>query len=263
MRASSSTTPCRCRRVPRRTRRASSIDDGQLQVALGDGVHRAWPSPEKFVGYTGELGSPDWSVLLVNNGLHIEILIDPESPIGKTDRAGIKDVVLESAITTIMDFEDSVSAVDADDKVARLPQLARPEQGRPGRRGGQGRQDVHPGAQPGPRLHHARRRRAHPARPQPAVRAQRGPPDDQRRDRVRRGRQNEVFEGIMDALFTGLMRHPRLKEPATRGQRARWSTAAPGPSTSSSRRCTVPTRSRSPPSCSAASKTSWGCRRPR
>lgn len=93
-----------------------SIEDGQLQVALGsDSTGLA--SPEKFVGYSGELGSPNWSVLLVNNGLHIEILIDPQSPIGATDRAGIKDVVLESAITTIMDFEDSVTAVDADDKV--------------------------------------------------------------------------------------------------------------------------------------------------
>jgi malate synthase len=74
-------------------------------------------SPEKFVEYSGELGSHTWSVLLANHGLHIEILIDPESPVGKTDAAGIKDVVLESAITTIMDFEDSVAAVDADDKV--------------------------------------------------------------------------------------------------------------------------------------------------
>jgi len=93
-----------------------SVEDGQLQVATADGSV-GLASPEKFIGYTGELGSPDWSVLLVNHGLHIEILVDPQSPIGKTDAAGIKDVVLESAITTIMDFEDSVAAVDADDKV--------------------------------------------------------------------------------------------------------------------------------------------------
>jgi malate synthase len=93
-----------------------SLEDGQLQVATADGSV-GLASPEKFIGYTGELGSPDWSVLLVNHGLHIEILVDPQSPIGKTDAAGIKDVVLESAITTIMDFEDSVAAVDADDKV--------------------------------------------------------------------------------------------------------------------------------------------------
>ena len=93
-----------------------SVEDGQLQVATADGSV-GLASPEKFIGYTGELGSPDWSVLLVNHGLHIEIQVDPQSPIGKTDAAGIKDVVLESAITTIMDFEDSVTAVDADDKV--------------------------------------------------------------------------------------------------------------------------------------------------
>ncbi|MDT5175079.1 MAG: malate synthase [Mycobacterium sp.] len=93
-----------------------SIEDGQLQILLG-GDSTGLASPERFLGYRGELGSPNWSVLLVNHGLHIEILIDPESPVGKTDAAGIKDVVLESAITTIMDFEDSVTAVDADDKV--------------------------------------------------------------------------------------------------------------------------------------------------
>src|SRR5271169_6608263 len=93
-----------------------TVEDGQLQVATADGSV-GLASPEKFIGYTGELGVPNWSVLLVNHGLHIEILIDPESPIGKTDAAGIKDVILESAITTIMDFEDSVAAVDADDKV--------------------------------------------------------------------------------------------------------------------------------------------------
>jgi len=93
-----------------------SVDGGQLQITSADGSV-GLASPEKFIGYTGELGSPDWSVLLVNHGLHIEILVNPGSPIGKTDAAGIKDVVLESAITTIMDFEDSVAAVDADDKV--------------------------------------------------------------------------------------------------------------------------------------------------
>jgi len=90
---------------------------GQLLINLGDGLSTGLAAPEQFVGYTGELGSPKWSVLLRNHGLHIEILIDPDSPVGSTDAAGIKDVVLESAITTIMDFEDSVAAVDADDKV--------------------------------------------------------------------------------------------------------------------------------------------------
>ncbi|OMB80870.1 malate synthase G [Mycolicibacterium conceptionense] len=93
------------------------IDEGQLLVEYGDGLSSGLATPEQFVGYTGELGQPQWSVLLRNHGLHIEILIDPDSPIGSTDAAGIKDVVLESAITTIMDFEDSVAAVDADDKV--------------------------------------------------------------------------------------------------------------------------------------------------
>jgi len=89
---------------------------GQLVINLGD-ESTGLATPEQFVGYTGELGSPQWSVLLVNNGLHVEILVDPDSPVGSTDKAGIKDVVLESAITTIQDFEDSVAAVDADDKV--------------------------------------------------------------------------------------------------------------------------------------------------
>ncbi|WP_006243650.1 malate synthase G [Mycolicibacterium tusciae] len=93
------------------------IDDGSLVVALNNGESTELAAPEQFVGYTGELGSPSWSVLLLNHGLHVEILIDPDSPVGATDPAGIKDVVLESAITTIQDFEDSVAAVDADDKV--------------------------------------------------------------------------------------------------------------------------------------------------
>lgn len=93
-----------------------SVVDGALAVSLGDDLDAALAAPGQFVGYLGDADAPT-SVLLVNNGLHIEILIDADSPIGATDAAGIKDVVLESAITTIMDFEDSVAAVDAEDKV--------------------------------------------------------------------------------------------------------------------------------------------------
>ena len=92
------------------------IADGELEVVLADGDVTGLAEPEQFVGYTGDPSGPD-SVLLLNHGLHIEILIDRDSPIGSGDPAGITDVVLESAITTIMDFEDSVAAVDADDKI--------------------------------------------------------------------------------------------------------------------------------------------------
>jgi malate synthase len=94
-----------------------TVDDGRLLVKLnGDELSRGLANPGQFAGYTGAAESPT-SVLLKNHGLHIEILIDPDSPIGKTDAAGIKDVLLESAVTTIIDFEDAVAAVDADDKV--------------------------------------------------------------------------------------------------------------------------------------------------
>ncbi len=90
------------------------VEDGQLVVSLAD-TSAALADPGQFAGYTGTAENPK-SILLANHGLHIEILIDPESQIGATDGAGVKDVILESAITTIMDFEDSVAAVDADDK---------------------------------------------------------------------------------------------------------------------------------------------------
>ncbi len=92
-----------------------TVADGQLQADL-DGGSTCLADPARFAGYTGDPDSPA-SVLLVNHGLHVEVLIDADSPVGSTDRAGVKDVILESAITTIMDFEDSVAAVDADDKV--------------------------------------------------------------------------------------------------------------------------------------------------
>ncbi|WP_280334349.1 malate synthase G [Nocardia wallacei] len=95
---------------------AYKIVDGELEVTLEDGTDIGLADASALVGYLGEPDAPT-SVLLRHNGLHIEIQIDPESPIGKTDDAGVKDVVLESAVTTIMDFEDSVAAVDAEDKV--------------------------------------------------------------------------------------------------------------------------------------------------
>ncbi|MBH0776373.1 malate synthase G [Nocardia bovistercoris] len=93
-----------------------TIVDGELEVGLEDGTSIGLADASQLVGYLGEPEAPT-SVLLKHNGLHIEIQIDPDSPIGATDTAGVKDVVLESAVTTIMDFEDSVAAVDAEDKV--------------------------------------------------------------------------------------------------------------------------------------------------
>ena len=95
---------------------AFRVEDGLLRVTLADASEQGLADPAQFVGFTGDATAPD-SVLLVNHGLHIEIVIDPGSRIGSTDPAGIKDVLLESAVTTIMDFEDSVAAVDAEDKV--------------------------------------------------------------------------------------------------------------------------------------------------
>ena len=92
------------------------VQDGVLKVTLENGSVTGLKQPEKFVGYQGEAVEPT-ATLLKNNGLHVEIQIDPNSPIGQTDAAGVKDLLVEAAVTTIMDCEDSTAAVDADDKV--------------------------------------------------------------------------------------------------------------------------------------------------
>ena len=92
-----------------------AVVDGVLQVSLAGGTKVGLKQPEQFVGFVGDAEAPE-AVLLRNNGLHIEIQIDADSPIGKTDAAGVKDLLVEAAVTTIMDCEDSVAAVDAQDK---------------------------------------------------------------------------------------------------------------------------------------------------
>jgi malate synthase len=91
------------------------IDKGELVIALADSTKTTLATPEQFAGYQGTITNPV-ALLLTHNGLHAEIQIDAEHPIGKTDPANVKDILLESAITTIMDCEDSVAAVDAEDK---------------------------------------------------------------------------------------------------------------------------------------------------
>ncbi len=90
--------------------------DGVLAVTLQDGRVSGLSEPSKFAGFAGAASEPS-AVLLKNNGLHIEIAIDRNHPVGQDDAAGIKDIVVEAAMTTIMDLEDSVSTVDAEDKV--------------------------------------------------------------------------------------------------------------------------------------------------
>ena len=91
------------------------VVDGALAAEVDNGSSVGLASPEQFVGYTGEAADPS-GVLLKHNGLHMEIQIDREDAVGKDEKAGVKDVLVESAVTTIQDCEDSVAAVDAEDK---------------------------------------------------------------------------------------------------------------------------------------------------
>ncbi|KPU89253.1 malate synthase G [Variovorax paradoxus] len=92
-----------------------SVKDGQLVVAL-QSSSTALADPSQFIGYQGDASAPS-SVLLKHNGIHLDIRIDRSTPIGKSDAAGVSDLVLEAALSTILDLEDSVAVVDAADKV--------------------------------------------------------------------------------------------------------------------------------------------------
>ena len=92
-----------------------AIVDGALQVTLQDGSTTGLAQAEKLVGFKGDAAAPS-AVLLRNNGLHFEVQINRDGAIGKSDAAGVNDILMEAALTTIMDCEDSVAAVDAEDK---------------------------------------------------------------------------------------------------------------------------------------------------
>ncbi len=95
---------------------AYAVVAGRLAVTLQNGTTVGLQQAEKFVGYQGEAAAPK-AVLLKNHGLHLEIQIDRNGAVGQTDAAGVNDVLVEAAVSTIMDCEDSIAAVDADDKV--------------------------------------------------------------------------------------------------------------------------------------------------
>ena len=94
---------------------AFQINDGNLEITLKDQTKVTLADNEKFVGYSGDVENPS-GILMKNNNLHIEVQIDREDSVGKDDLAGIKDILVESAVTTIQDCEDSVAAVDGEDK---------------------------------------------------------------------------------------------------------------------------------------------------
>ena len=93
-----------------------ALEAGVLKIILSSGKVTQLKYPQQLKGFVGSESAP-MSILLINNGLHVEVQIDRNDPIGKKDLAGIKDVILESAVTTIQDCEDSVSCVDGEDKI--------------------------------------------------------------------------------------------------------------------------------------------------
>src|SRR5690606_37998732 len=92
------------------------VKDGELVVSLAEGGSSKLADPAQFVGYQGDAKKPS-AILLVHNGLLLGLQLRPDSPIGQPDAAGVSDLVAEAALSTLLDLEDSVAAVDAEDKL--------------------------------------------------------------------------------------------------------------------------------------------------
>ena len=223
-----------------------SVHGGALWVHCPDNSHAHLADASQFAGYRGPAEAPT-AILLLNHGLHIELQIDRDHPVGRLSPAGVKDVLLESAITAIQDCEDSVAAVDAEDKVGVYRNWL-----------GLMRGDLTATFDKGSRTIE---RRLEPDRtytapdggtltlPGRSLLLVRNVGHLMTTDAVLTEDGAEIPEGILDALVTSLAAIHDLKG---RGPTA---TPAPAASTSSSPRCTGPMRSPSPATCSAGSRT--------
>ncbi len=157
--------------------RGYAVKDGALAATLGNGATVGLADPKQFCGYRGKADAPD-AILLVNHGLHIEVVIDRAHPIGRSDAAGVADIVLEAALTTIMDLEEFDRRGRSRRQGGGLSQLARSLPRHAHRYLRKGRQAGRPASRRRPRLYQARRRHADAAGPQPDAHPQCRPPDD-------------------------------------------------------------------------------------
>jgi malate synthase len=223
------------------------IADGKLLVTLKDGSNAGLRDNAQLIGFQGDANAPI-AILLKHNGLHFEIQIDATSPVGQTDPAGVKDMLMEAALTTIMDCEDSVAAVDADDKVVIYRNWLGLMKGDLSESVSKGGSDLHPHHEPGPYVYTA------PNGGEVTLHGRsllfvRNVGHLMTIDAILDNQGNEVPEGILDGLVTSLAAMHNLNGNTSRP------TLAPVRCTSSNRRCTARKKWRSPTNCSVGSKT--------